>query len=455
MKPGNRVLYWTTFVLVLLPTALQAAPLGGVNAWIEAHLSSGNAGASAYFFLFLGGVLASLLPCTYPLYPITLNILKARSQPNKKFLHPVVYYAGIVTMYFLFGIIASATGGAFNSILHLPLTNLIISAVVLILALSSMDLLYLPMFSGASTDGQKKSALATFAMGLSAGLLSSACVGPVVVSILIGIAASSNQFSPLLAFTAASKMLFFGIGVGLPFLLIGVFGFTLPKSGKWMKYIQWGLGMLILYFSYSYLEKALLGYGFKEPAISLTAVGMGTLLFSIFHLQPANVMVYQKTKTALFALAAIVGFLLLFKAFLPASDLHSGVAPTTAGNTNEPQTEQKGKLTWYLDKSAAYAAAQQKGKPVFIDFHGDWCTNCKAFQETTQSNPVLNEALQNAILLKVYDGSPTFQQYAADARFPELKVGLPFFIITDKEENLLYKTNDYLKVDEMTLFLNP
>jgi thiol:disulfide interchange protein DsbD len=54
----------------------------------------------------------------------------------------------------------------------------------------------------------------------------------------------------------------------------------------------------------------------------------------------------------------------------------------------------------------------------------------------------------------VYEGSSTFKKYVSDPRFPELKVGLPFFLITDKDGNLLYKTNDYMKSDEMIMFLS-
>jgi len=93
------------------------------------------------------------------------------------------------------------------------------------------------------------------------------------------------------------------------------------------------------------------------------------------------------------------------------------------------------------------------GKLVFVDFHGDWCTNCKAFQQMTQEDAQLNQALQNAVLYKVYDTSTVFEKYRNDKRFPELKIGLQLFLITDEEGNVIFKTNDYTKREEMMLFL--
>ena len=119
-----------------------------------------------------------------------------------------------------------------------------------------------------------------------------------------------------------------------------------------------------------------------------------------------------------------------------------------------PNLEEKGNLTWYLNKEAAYQKAAETGKPVFVDFHGDWCTNCKAFQKQTQEDMDLNAALRNAVLYKVYDTSEEFEKYRSDPRFPELKVGLPFFLITDASGNVIYKTNDFTKTGEMELFLN-
>lgn len=85
-----------------------------IQAFIESQLSSGSFSILSIFFLALGGLLAGLLPCVYPLYPITAGILKSRVSKHK-WSHPLVYYVGLATMYAVFGLIAGLSGGAFNS----------------------------------------------------------------------------------------------------------------------------------------------------------------------------------------------------------------------------------------------------------------------------------------------------------------------------------------------------
>jgi thiol:disulfide interchange protein DsbD len=110
-------------------------------------------------------------------------------------------------------------------------------------------------------------------------------------------------------------------------------------------------------------------------------------------------------------------------------------------------------LKWFLNRDDALAEAKQRGKPVFVDFYGSWCANCKAFEELTHTNEALGKALGGAVLLKIRDTSPDFKVWQNDSRFPELKVGLPFFVIMDASGKLLYKTSDYTRIDEMMLFL--
>lgn len=423
-----------------------------MNDWVGAQLS-GNTGVSSYLFLFLGGTLASLLPCVYPVYPITANFLRTRSSKQGRFAHPLAYYIGLAGMYFTFGIVASFTGGAFNEILRLPLANLSIGAVLVIMGLATVDYLHLPVFGG-QINSEHQGLFGTIAMGAGAGLLSSACVGPIVVSILVAIASNTSGVNIGLVMTTALKMMSFGLGVGVPVLLLGVLGLALPKSGKWMLYVQWIFAVLIGFFAYSYLVKGLNGLGLPHNVASYVILGCVLVFIAAFQLQTNDKPKHKRVSTSLHTLVGIIGLFVLGSNLLPIGTGTNPPNPSQFGGTGQPSIEQKGELIWYLNKTSAYQKAAETGKLVFVDFHGDWCTNCQAFQKLTQTDKELNAALQNAVLYKVYDTSPAFKTYREDVRFPELKVGLPFFLITDAQENVLYKTSDFLKTEEMILFLN-
>lgn len=437
---------WSFIGFMIVGSALQAQSLfDNMNGWVSQQLTS-SSGAESYLFLLLGGILASFLPCVYPIYPLTVNFLRNRTSRSSKFTHPLVYYIGLATMYFSFGIIASLTGGAFNEILRLPLANLTIGALLILMALATVDYLHLPFFGG-QIDSGNSGLGGTFIMGAGAGLLSSACVGPIVVSILVSIASNTEAVSVASTLTAAVKMMSFGLGVGVPVLLLGVFGLALPKGGRWMLYFQWLFSILIGYFAYGYLLKGLNGLGFTEQQSVYLSLGAALIALAAYHWQPKTKPKQERAVAAVYTLVGVVGAMMILVNSLP-----TGVA-TTVGSVASNNIEQKGDLTWYLNKENAYEKAAETGKLVFVDFHADWCTNCKAFQKKTQTDLALNKALQQPILYKVYDTSPEFEQYRNDPRFPELKVGIPFFLITDAKGNLIYKTSDYTKTDEMILFL--
>lgn len=419
------------------------------NDWLSQQLGA-LGGAGSFGLLFLGGVLASLLPCVYPLYPITAAVLARRQSRFGRFVHPLVYYAGLGGIYFTFGFVAAVTGGSFNDLLRLPAVNLIIGAVLLLLALATAGLLHFPAVVSSGTE--RGTGLAnTFAMGAGAGMLSSACVGPVVVSILVSMAASTGRLSVGVVLIAATKMLLFGLGVGLPFALIGIFGLVLPRSGWWMVRVQRAFAVLIGWFAVTYVFKGLAGVGLSESTSHALLAGIAIVAAATFLAQHSEHDLQERTKRTVLVVAGVIGFFVIGRSLLQTS---SAVAASTADPaTTLSETEQHGNLTWYLDKTAAYAAAARTGRPVFVDFHGDWCTNCQAFQKSTLSDANLNGALTKAVLLKVRDTTSLFDQYRGDNRFPELKVGLPFFAITDAKGSLLYKTSDFTKSDEMALFL--
>lgn len=421
--------------------------MSGANAWVDDRLASSASGPAALLFLFLGGLLASLLPCVYPLYPVTASLLRHRTGTgSRKWLHPITYYLGLAGVYFLLGLVAGVSGGAFNQLLRLPETNLALSFLFLLLALATAGFVHLD-FNPGGAGASKPGLLGTFLMGLGAGLLSSSCVGPFVVGILVKIASSSATVSVAALFSAAGRMLAFGLGLGLPLLLVALFGLRLPKSGRWMQYVQYALGLMILWFSYVYLEKGLSSAGFPPEKIRLSFLGALALLIAAHRIQDKDTDSFKRMGRALAGLLLAIGFLSLQRAL--------AIAPPAAiaAPANGPRIEQKGNLAWYRDTGEALREAAKQGRPLFIDFSAPWCANCKEFDKLTQSNPQLNEALSRAVLCKIQDTDPEFEKFRADPRFPELKVGLPFLVVMDPKGHLLFKTSDYTRVDDMVLFL--
>jgi thiol:disulfide interchange protein DsbD len=415
--------------------------------YIESQVSGSAFHPFLFFLLILGGFLASLLPCVYPLYPITAGILKSRTD-KIKWLHPVIYYIGLASMYLVFGVVAGFTGGIFNTILRYPETNLVLAYILFVLGLSSAEFLHLPIFGQKTANTSSVSLSGSFFLGMGAGLLSSPCVGPVVVSILLQVISTSAPLSLYSILSTAFKMFAFGLGVGLPFLAIGVFGLSLPRSGKWMRYVQYILSLLILYFSYSYLTKAGDSWGWSEfTSLKLFILWILLLLCSYFLQVHTDFIAIRMKK----ALSLTTMILIAICMILTVSSNHS---LQDTNQSSEVQSEVSGNLTWFKDRETVFQKAKSEKKYVFIDFYADWCTNCKEFQKLTLKNENLNNALLNhAILWKIEDTDEIFETFVNDERFPELKIGLPFFIIMNEKGNLLYKTNNYLAIEEMILAL--
>lgn len=440
---------WILLSFLGLNLSLSAETLSGswfseIQKSVSEGVSSGAFDWTTGFVLITGGVLASLLPCVYPLYPITVGIVRARGEGSPKILHPAIYYLGLVAVYASFGLIAGFSGGAFNVILRYPIVNFGLSILIFLLALASLDLIHLPFFQSKEVRTAQGCG-GTFLLGMGAGLLSSPCVGPVVVAILLQITAGSGAITVGSVLLASFKMFLFGVGLGFPFLMIGVFGLSLPKSGKWMRWIQWALGVFVLYFSYTYFQKSLSGWGISDSSIPWAAFGILFLILCLYFFLPEEWNRYVRMQKALF-LGGVV---------LSATALVILLAPNVGGvhSSSAAETETKGNLSWFRTPSKAYMEGQDTGKKVFIDFYADWCTNCKAFEDLTQNDSALNEALKGAVLLKVKDHDPIFETYARDPRFEELKIGLPFFVILDAEGNLLYKNTDYQDTATMVRIL--
>lgn len=203
--------------------------------------------ALAFVAVFLAGVLVSFTPCVYPVIPLTLGFIGARSAGGRwrgLFLS-LVYVLGMAITYAILGAVASLTGQLFGRVGSSPITYFIVANACLLLGLSMLDVFQIPQITigGTGVAEKKPGLLGVFIVGMLSGLIVGPCTAPVLASILVYVSTKQNiLYGFLLLFV-------FGYGVGFLLILLGTFtGFlsSLPKSGAWLLKIKKFFGWLLI-----------------------------------------------------------------------------------------------------------------------------------------------------------------------------------------------------------------
>jgi cytochrome c-type biogenesis protein len=213
----------------------------------------------SFLAAYLGGVLISFTPCTYPLIPVTIGIIGAQGPSSRLrgFLLSLFYVGGLALTYTILGGVAALSGRLFGQIQTTPWTYFIMANLCLIMGLSMLDVfsIVLPMpqkLIKLTGNGDKKGFLTSFLIGVISGVVIGPCTTPVLAVLLGYVAIKTNLLLGM------SLLFVFAFGMGTLLIIAGTFAgiiAALPQSGKWLVKIKFIFGVILIgaaeYFLYT------------------------------------------------------------------------------------------------------------------------------------------------------------------------------------------------------------
>lgn len=370
---------------------------------------------------FLGGLLALLTPCVFPMIPLTVAFFTKRSPNRATGLRNAIWYgASIVIIYVSIGIGVTLAFGAstLNEMSTDMYFNLLFFGIFIAFALSFFGLFEISLPSSWVNSSDKMAdrggLLGIFFMAFTLALVSFSCTGPIVGTLLVE-TAKSNAGSEIFGFIPARPLVGlsgFGFALALPFALFAMFpGWlnSLPKSGGWMDNVKITLGFLELALALKFLSTAdmVRHWGILKFELFL---GFWLVIAALLALYQFGVLKIKgnsgrpgigRLTVGLMAtaLTAYLGWGLFNYQSL---SLLSGIAPPVHYNYFRPMDCPHG-LNCYHDFDEALAAAKRENKPLFVDFTGYGCVNCRKMEEGVWKEPVILTHLKDRyILLSLY-----------------------------------------------------
>ena len=372
---------------------------------------------SALWALLIGIGIA-FTPCVLPMYPLISGIVlggKQRLSTGRALLLTFIYVQGMALTYTALGLVVAAAGLQFQAALQHPYVLIGLAVIFTLLALSMFGLFTLQLPSSLQTRltlmsnrQQGGSPGSVFAMGAIAGLICSPCTTAPLSAILLYIAQSGNMW------LGGGTLYLYALGMGLPLMLITVFGNRLlPKSGPWMEHVKTAFGFVILALPVFLLER-IVGDEWSVRLWSLLGVAFFGWAF-ITSLQAKH------------AWMRIVQIVLLAAALVSVRPLQDW-----AFGAPHAQTQAHLNFTPVASVDALNQALEQaKGRPVMLDLYADWCVACKEFEKYTFSNPQVQQALGNTVLLQADVTANNAQDVALLKHLQVL--GLPTILFFDAE----------------------
>ncbi len=365
-----------------------------------------------YIFLagFIGGLIALVTPCVWPMIPMTVSFfLKQNKSRSKSIAAATTYGASIIVIYVVLGLLVTILFGAsaLNELATSAVFNIIFFLLLVVFAISFMGGFELTLPASWTNKMDSKvdattGMLSIFFMAFTLVLVSFSCTGPIIGTLLVEAAATSNFISP------AIGMFGFALALALPFTLFAMFPTMLksmPKSGGWMNTVKVVLGFLELALALKFLSVADLAYGWRildrEVFVSLWIVIFALLgMYLLGKITFPHDDQLEKVGVGRFMLACIsLAFAVYMLPGLWGAPLKSisAFAPPTA--TQDFSLYQGDVHAQVSDFDEGMRLGKQLGKPVLLDFSGHGCVNCRKLEGAVWTDPDVKNSIDNDFVL--------------------------------------------------------
>jgi len=377
---------------------------------------------SIFLLGFVGGLLALLTPCVFPMIPLTVSFFTKQSKNKRKgIFNAILYGVFIVVIYILLSVPFHLIDGLDPNILNTISTNIwlnIFFFIILVFFAFSFFGYYeitLPSSWGNKMDSASSvgGIVGTFFMALTLAIISFSCTGPILGSLLAGsLSTVGNPASQL-----SAGMTGFGVALALPFALFALFPNllkSLPKSGGWLNTTKVVLGFLELAFAFKFLSNSdLVGHWEilkREIFIGIwIVIFLGLALYILGkikfpHDSPIKKISFSRVSFGVLVIAFVI-YLIPGTFKTPTWNLNalSGFPPPQFYSIYQQESECPLGLNCYKDFDKGLQAAKLSNKPILLDFTGWACVNCRKMEENVWSNPTVYNILQNDyILISLY-----------------------------------------------------
>ena len=366
---------------------------------------------------YIAGILLAFTPCVFPMIPILSSIVVGqgvRVSTARAFWLSLTYVLAMAFTYTLAGIAAGKTGENLQAVFQSPWILISFSAVFVALAFSMFgfyDLQIPNSWQSKLTSFSNKQRGGTLAGAGVMGFLSALIVGPCVAAPLIGALIYIGQKGD--AFLGGAALFALSMGMGTPLLLIGTSaGKLLPRAGGWMNTIKAVFGVSLLAVALWMLGRILPG-SVTMILWAILAIVSGVYLGALRKLEPDATgwtKLWQGSGVVLLA----YGVILMIGAAAGGSDplqplrtfsMANAVSSTNLGLAQAPSAAARNTLVFKRIKGvdaleAEVAAAARANKSVMLDFYADWCVSCKEMEHYTFTDPGVQAALANTVLLQ-------------------------------------------------------